>query len=73
MAKSKRKDYRRSRWEDRKREAQERQAARDKLSDEAQIAVLDARLGDGTGAEKERKRLGDPRFCILDSGDADLP
>lgn len=61
MAKSKRKDYRRSRWDDRKSEAQERQAARDKLSDEAQIAVLDARLGLGTGARKERTRLGDTR------------
>lgn len=61
MAKSKRKDYRRSRWDDRKSEAQERQAARDKLSDEAQIAVLDARLGPGIGALKERLRLGDSR------------
>jgi hypothetical protein len=56
----------RSRIEQRKEEAQERQAARDKLSDEAQIAVLDARLGDGTGAMKERKRLGDPRLCVLE-------
>jgi hypothetical protein len=61
MAKTKAKDWRRSRWEDRKREAQERQAARDKLSDEAQIAVLDARLGPGIGALKERLRLGDSR------------
>lgn len=64
------KDHRRNRKDDRKVEAQERQAARDTLSDETQIKVLDARLGDGQGAVKERKRLNDPRFCILEEDDA---
>ena len=59
-----------SRIEERRKEAKERQALRDKRTDEDQIAVLDARLGDGKGAKKERTRLNDPRFCILEEDDA---
>jgi hypothetical protein len=38
-------------------EAIERQAHRDTLSNEQQIAALDNRLGAGVGATKERARL----------------
>jgi len=41
----------------RREEAAERQAARDALTNEQQVAVLDGRLGQGNGAKKERARL----------------
>jgi hypothetical protein len=41
----------------RQEDAIERQEARDALSNEQQIAVLDRRLGKGEGAVKERARL----------------
>ena len=50
-------DHRRSRWEERQEQATERQAFRDKLTNEDQIRVLDRRLGAGVGAVKERARL----------------
>jgi hypothetical protein len=47
----------RSRKEIRQDEAKERQALRDKRTPQDQIAVLDAKLGVGVGAVKERARL----------------
>lgn len=41
----------------RRREAQARQAERDKLSPQEQIAKLDKVLGKGKGAKKERRKL----------------
>lgn len=38
-------------------EAMERKAERDKRSAKQQLAVLDARLGKGAGAKKEREQL----------------
>ncbi len=38
-------------------EAEERKCARIKLNNQAQIKILDDRLGVGVGAAKERKRL----------------
>ena len=38
-------------------DAIERQEARDEMTNEQQIAVLDRRLGKGEGAVKERARL----------------
>ncbi len=43
--------------EQRRKEAAERQEARNKLSPSEQIALLDQRLGKGLGAKKERARL----------------
>jgi septal ring factor EnvC (AmiA/AmiB activator) len=45
------------RREQRRTEAQLRQAEYDKLSPAQRIAALDARLGKGKGARKERARL----------------
>ena len=42
----------------RQREAGERQVLRATRSDGQQLAVLDARLGMGIGARRERRRLG---------------
>lgn len=41
----------------RREEARARQLQRDELTPEEQIARLDARLGAGKGAKKERERL----------------
>lgn len=41
----------------RRENAQERQAERDSRTPKQQLALLDARLGDGVGAEKEREGL----------------
>ena len=41
----------------RQEDAIERQTARDELSNEQQVAVLDRRLGKGEGAVKERAKL----------------
>jgi len=41
----------------RQREAQERQEAYNKLSPTQKLALLDARLGKGVGAERQRARL----------------
>lgn len=38
-------------------DAETRQMGRDSLTAEEQLRVLDRRLGEGTGAEKERARL----------------
>ena len=38
---------------------EERLVARAKLSNKQQLKALDARLGKGVGAKKERARLGD--------------
>lgn len=45
--------------ERRQKEAQERQEARNKRSVRDQLEVLDAKLGEGQGAKKERARLQD--------------
>jgi hypothetical protein len=50
-------EYCRNRKEERQMEAIERQAFRDKLTNEDQIRVLDRRLGKDQGAVKERARL----------------
>jgi hypothetical protein len=47
----------RSRKEVRQAEAKERQALRDKRTPQDQLRVLDAKLGVGVGAKKERERL----------------
>lgn len=47
----------RSRKQIRQDEAKERQELRDKRRPEDQIRVLDAKLGEGVGAVKERARL----------------
>lgn len=44
-------------YEMRKREAQERQAAYDKLSVKEKIERLDLRFGEGVGAQRHRARL----------------
>ena len=43
--------------ETRRKEAQERQEAYDKLSPKEKIAILDKRLGKGLGAKKQRAKL----------------
>ncbi len=43
----------------RREEAQERQTARDTRSNSEQIALLNQRLGQDVGAEKERARLAE--------------
>jgi len=43
--------------EQKREEALERQSERDKRSPEAQLKVLDRKLGVNEGADKERKRL----------------
>ena len=43
-------------------DATAREGARQQFTAEEQIARLDARLGAGIGAMRERKRLGDPRI-----------
>jgi len=43
--------------EERRKEAEARQAERDQLTPEKQLARLDERLGVGVGAAKERARL----------------
>ena len=43
--------------EKKREEAEARQRQRDELTPEQQIAALDARLGVGKGAKKERERL----------------
>ena len=49
--------WKRQRMAARRREAEARQVARDARGDEEQLARLDALLGDGKGAQKERARL----------------
>jgi len=41
----------------RREEAAQRQVQRDKLSDVAQLSILDSRLGKDEGAKRERLRL----------------
>lgn len=54
-----RKGYRAERHKDKKAEAEDRQEYRKRLSAKEQIAVLDARLGKGKGAKRERERLSE--------------